>query len=103
MKTFNENQMSDPWAWCLQVIERREVSPKHCSEATGVPHSTVRALYSGRNKNPRYDALVKIIRMCIDIENGGNIWEMASAGKVAEKQLKKQAANLEPSPDYDFL
>lgn len=98
MKTFNETQMSDPWQWCLQVIERREISSKHCSEVTGIPPSTVRALYSGRNQNPRYDALCKILRMCIDIENGGNIWEMIKGSKVKSTQPSKKPASIE-----DFL
>lgn len=80
--------MSDPWRWCLQIIEKREITSKQLGEATGIPRSTVRALYNGSNENPRYDALRKIIRLCIDIENGGNIWEVAKAGKVASKQQK---------------
>ena len=90
MKTFNEKQMSDPWAWCLQVIERREITSKQMSEVTGIPRSTARSLFNGSNENPRYDALRKIIRMCIDIENGSNIWEMAKAGKVASKQQNEE-------------
>lgn len=70
MKTFNENQMSDPWSWCLNMIEKHKISSRMLSEAIDAPRSTVRALLNGSNKAPRYDLLTQIIKLNIDLENG---------------------------------
>lgn len=70
MKTFNETQMGHPWGWCFDVLQKHEIDSKLLSEVTGTPRSTARALYNGTNQNPRYEFLVKIIRYCIDLENG---------------------------------
>ena len=81
MKTFNEEQMRDPWRWCLRVIEKHEISSKLLAENVDAPRSTLRALYNGSNINPRYDLLMKLITFSIDVENGDWV-----PGKVASKQ-----------------
>lgn len=70
-KLFTEEQMSDPWEWCLSVIAKRRIKPKVVAERSGLAWSTCRALLSGANKKPRYDALSAIIGMCIELENSG--------------------------------
>ena len=70
MKTFNETQMSDPWSWCLSMIEKYDISSRMLSEAIDAPRSTVRALYNKNNNSPRYELLKQIISLCIDLENG---------------------------------
>jgi len=70
MKTFNEQQMSDPWRWCRNTLEKHQYSSKMLSDAVTAPRSTVRSLYNGSNANPRYDLLCKIIELCIRLENG---------------------------------
>ncbi len=88
MKTFNEIQMCDPWAWCVTVIEKHELSSRMVAESTGAPRSTLRSLFNGNNSNPRYDLLTKIVRLCIDIENGGGYYPGKTGKvKVAAKQL----------------
>ena len=70
MKTFNEEQMRDPWRWCLRAIEKHDIGSKLLADTIDAPRSTIRALYNGSNVNPRYDLLVKLIKFCIDLENG---------------------------------
>ena len=95
MKTFNEDQMTNPWAWCMTIIEKYEISSRMVSEATGAPRSTVRSLFNGNNNNPRYDLLTKIVRLCIDIENGGGFYP----GETG----KREVALKQPSAIEDFL
>lgn len=71
MKTFNETQMRDPWAWCMSIlVEKHGITSKQLSDAVDAPRSTVRSLYNGSNANPRYGLLMKLIDYCIRIENG---------------------------------
>ena len=86
MKTFNEQQMSDPWQWCRQIIETHSISPKMLSDAVTAPRSTVRALLNGTNENPRYDLLCRIIGLCIQLENGEMPFIRAHEKEVASKQ-----------------
>lgn len=87
MKTFNETQMRDPWGWCLDMIEKHDISSRMLSEAIEAPRSTVRALYNGSNKAPRYDLLIQIVKLCIDLENGvPGPWETAPRGGSEEEQ-----------------
>ena len=91
MKTFNEQQMSDPWGWCSDMIEKHKVSSRMMSEAVEAPRSTLRALYNGSNASPRYPLLIQIIKLCIDLENGRPApWDKNVPGDVSE-------------PEYDFL
>jgi hypothetical protein len=91
MKTFNEQQMANPWSWCVGVIEKYELSSRMVAEATGAPRSTLRSLFNGNNTNPRYELLCKVIQLCIDIENGGGFFpkKTGKKEKVAPKQPKQ--------------
>ena len=95
-KTFNEKQMRDPWAWCLTVIEKHRVDGKLLAEAVGAPRSTVRALLNGNSTAPKYDLLLAILSLCVDVESG------EGRGVVALQAHKKKH---EPPAqrDYDFL
>ena len=97
MKTFNEAQMSDPWRWCMGVIEKYELSSRMVAEATGAPRSTVRSLFNGNNTNPRYELLTKIIVLCIEIENGGGFFPKRTGKKKAEEKV----APKQPKPTID--
>ena len=78
MKTFNEEQMLNPWRWCLKVIiEKHDITSNLLADTIGAPRSTIRALYNGSNVNPRYDLLVKLIKFSIDLESGD--WTPESA------------------------
>ena len=70
MKTFNESQMYDPWWWCQDVIAKHDISSKMMHDATGIPRSTLRALYNKTNDAPRYGHLQRLIAVCIMLENG---------------------------------
>ncbi len=87
MKTFNEQQMSDPWLWCRDTLDKHDISSRMLAEGTGSPRSTIRSLYNGANANPRYDLLCNIIGMCIQLENGELPFLVRKKKKVAPEQL----------------
>ena len=95
-KTFNENQMRDPWAWCLTVIEKHRIDSKLLAEAVGAPRSTVRSLCNGNSNAPKYDLLVAILELCIDVVNGEG--RGAVVLQAHQKKYDKPAAK-----EYDFL
>jgi len=64
--TFTEQQMNDPWAWCLGVIAANNWTSKQVAEAIEAPWSTVRALLNGTNPAPRYELLQDIVTLCIE-------------------------------------
>ena len=117
MKTFNELQMRDPWSWCLDMIEKHNISSKMLSDAVDAPRSTIRALYNGSNKAPRYELLTDVIFLCINLENGRpGPWEIAASKKrivepviTAPKgvSVEEVMGELEPEPEpvqeFDFL
>ena len=87
MKSFNEYQMSDPWRWCFDVLEKHQITSKLLSDKTGTPRSTARALFNGTNQTPRYEFLLKILRLCIDLENGDFIFgplDIPNEERIAE-------------------
>ena len=88
MKTFNEAQMADPWAWCRQMIDKHEVDSKELADITGAPRSTIRSLYNGTNSSPRYQLLCLIIELCIKFENGEmNLREVPPGHKSKEYEF----------------
>ena len=92
MKTFTENQFLDPWHWCLSVFDKHELlsESKMVAEAIMAPRSTIRALFNGQNSAPRYDTLMSMLKLCVDLEYNGaeEVFKYArSEEKVAEKQL----------------
>lgn len=111
MKTFNEQQMSDPWTWCRDTLDKHDISSRMLAEGTGAPRSTIRSLYNGANNNPRYDLLCSIIGMCIKLENGEMPF-LQRQPKVEEKlvptqlpvsQVEIDAVEAELKTEYDFL
>lgn len=97
-KTFNERQMSDPWAWCLQMVDKYSLDSKLVAEAVDAPRSTIRSLFNGTNQNPRYELLCKILVLCIQMENGQGRQEAK-----LNAQDNKKVEPTQPSQDYDFL
>ena len=98
-KSFNEQQMADPWKWCMSVIEKYNLGSKEVSEAVGAPRSTVRSLLNGTNDSPRYPLLCSILRLCIDVVNGEGIRTAkaaAAAGRKAESSAKAEAQKVAP-------
>ena len=93
MKTFNENQMRDPWAWCLSIIEKHRLDGKLVAEAVGAPRSTMRALLNGNSKAPKYDLLLDVLSLCIDVETGEG---RGAATLQAHKAKYEKAQILEP-------
>jgi len=65
---FTEQQMSDPWGWCLSVLQREGMTSKQVAEKVDAPWSTLRGLYNGTNESPRYQLLKDIIALCVSIE-----------------------------------
>ena len=88
MKTFTETQMLDPWGWCMRILEKHDLleNSREVAEAIAKPRSTVRALFNGTNRNPRYDLLQAMLVYCIELERLGEV--PARAKKVAPKQPK---------------
>jgi hypothetical protein len=105
MKTFNESQMGDPWAWCRDMLDKHSISSKMLSDLLTAPRSTVRSLYNGSNASPRYELLRSIINLCIALENGERPYRDV---KVVEKKEKvrvvpTKVALEQPEIEYDFL
>ena len=65
---FTEQQMRDPWAFCLETIADRGWTSKQVAEKTGAPWSTTRGLLNGTNMYPRYELLQSILKICIEQE-----------------------------------
>jgi hypothetical protein len=113
LKTFNELQMRDPWGWCLDMIEKYNISSKMLSEAVEAPRSTVRALYNRSNRAPRYELLKEVIFLCINLENGRpGPWEIAAANKrvpvkdnrtVNAPEGASALEELSEPEEFDFL
>ena len=95
MKTFNEAQMSDPWLWCRDMLDKHNISARILSDLTAAPRSTVRALYNGGNASPRYSLLCDIITLCIALENGERPY--------ATVKTVTKVATSQPIEEYDFL
>ena len=94
MKTFTEEQLLDPWRWCVSVLGKHELlgDSKRVATAIMAPPSTMRALFNGQNSAPRYDLLRKLLKLCIDLEYHGatHVFENSreKKTKVASEQLK---------------
>lgn len=88
-KLFNEHEFVDPWAWCMAVIKKHELTSKQVAEQTDSPRSTVRALVAGTNAAPRYELLTKIIGLCISYETIGGppVPEQVEQVEVAEEEF----------------
>lgn len=100
MKTFNENQMRDPWAWCLTIIEKHRLDSKLVAEAVGAPRSTMRALCNGNSKAPKYDLLCNVLNLCIDVESGDG---RGVATLQAHKAKYERRQETPVDKEYDFL
>ncbi len=58
--------LSDPWAWCLSEIHRRNLPSATVAIGSGINRSTIRALYNGRSGMPEYVKLTMILKYLID-------------------------------------
>ena len=91
MKTFNEKQMSDPWKWCLQVLDNHKIKSKDLAEYIGCNRSTIRSLMNQTSSSPKYHTLALILGVCIELENGINL-----VGKI-------ESSTTLSEPEYDWL
>lgn len=94
--------MRDPWSWCLDMIEKHNVSSKMLSEAVDAPRSTVRALYNGSNRAPRYDLLMDVIFLMINLENGRpGPWAVAASKKRIVEPALAPGGQSDPEEGRD--
>ena len=98
MKTFNEQQMGDPWTWALSVLVKHQIKSKDLSDHIGMNRSTVRSLMNQTSANPKYATLIQILQVCIQLENGVNL-----VSPVEEEVAPKQLSELEDEQEYDWL
>lgn len=99
MKTFTEEQLLDPWRWCITVLKKHDLLEDSARVATATmsPRSTLRALFNGQNSAPRYDLLRKLLKFCIDLEYHG-------ANHVFENSRgNEKVAPEQPSPSIEEL
>ena len=109
MKTFNEKQMSDPWTWALSVLGTHQIKSKDLSDYIGANRSTIRSLMNQTSANPKYLTLIRILEVCIQLENGINLVsskpekESSTTLSEADRQFGQPHHGHDSGEEYDWI